>query len=129
MGVPIRLVILCEGLPPPVTGIPAVADVSASEVEVGASVAVILVVLVASTVAGGALVLVLGTLVVSSAPQAANSKEARTTIVKIKLAFFMRTKFLSILSAGKNCPPAKDITYRNEPRMRVEQRKRGCSLH
>jgi hypothetical protein len=58
-------------------------------VEVGASVAVISLVLVAIMVGGGTLVL--GVLVGSAAPQAANSREARTTMVKIKLAFFIRT--------------------------------------
>jgi hypothetical protein len=85
---------LWEGLPSPVTGIPGVVAVFASDVEVGAVVAVLSLVLVASAVVGGALVL--GTLVgVGSAPQAANSKAARTSVVKNKFTFFIRTDFLS----------------------------------
>jgi hypothetical protein len=61
MEEPIRSVIRCDGLPAPVTGTFGVVVIFASDVEVGASVDVISVVLVASMVAGGTLVL--GTLV------------------------------------------------------------------
>ena len=105
--------ILCEGLFPPVTGMPGVlaevasdVGVVASVVEVGASVAGIALVLVSAGT------LVLGTLVeVSCSPQAASNRETITSMVKNKLALFIRTKFLSVLSAGKIFPSAKDVFY------------------
>lgn len=72
-------------------------DVVATVVEVAASVAGISLVLVDSGT------FVFGTLVeVTCSPQAASNREARTSIVRKKLALFIRKDFLSILPAGKD---------------------------
>jgi hypothetical protein len=99
---------------------PGVVAALASVVEVAASVAVASLVLVAAWVAGGTLVL--GTLVGSSAPQAANTKEAKTNIVKIKLAFFIRTSFLSLLLFSRENFYSRygRFSYLNEPGTKVE---------
>ena len=68
----------------------------ASEVEVGASVAVASLVLVEAAVGSG--ILVLGAVVaVAGAPQAASSNAASTNVVKYKLALFICKIFLSSL--------------------------------
>ena len=90
---PIMLETLCEEVLPPVTGTEGVLVVMAwVGASVGASVAIL--VLVASIVGGGALVL--GTLVgVAGAPQAASSIAARTSVVRKKLTLLILTKLLS----------------------------------